>query len=343
MKKLMEKLLALIEDLFDDDIDEDAKETIAASTENEIEDRLAIYQTSRTFNPLLILDIVLSVLVAIPTFGVLPMAGTKLFHPEGNLYFEHLFILVAIAVCTFFLFNVLRKYMYVALLVLLMAYAINHNEKQPSASFLDSVIQDYKTASRKVIEADISFRSYKKVKSQISQNNDLEQILSSGISSKSRNFAVSAATQFYINEDLYDEYGDVVRYFSLFKYLSEHFNYVNDPVGIEYYSTAEETIDNNLSGDCDDRSALIYISIKAIGGQARLILVRGHIYPEVRVGSVPYFEANIVPLLDSLFEQEYTPDYFHHVDRYDQVWLAMDFGNYPGERYSYADIEDIMY
>ena len=123
MNELMEKLKALIEDLFEDDTDEDVKETITESTETEMKDRLAIYQTSRTFNPLLILDIVLSVLVAIPAFGVLPLAGTKLFHPEGNLYFEHLFVLVAIAVCTFFLFNVLRKYMYVALLVLLMAYA----------------------------------------------------------------------------------------------------------------------------------------------------------------------------------------------------------------------------
>jgi hypothetical protein len=343
MDKWMEKILAFIRELFEEDFDEDGKEVATERMDRETNDRPVADRSSRPINPMLILDLVLSALITMPLFSALPMAGTKLFHTGNTLYFEHLFVLAVIALCLLFLFQVFRKYMYAAVLVLLMAYTIHQKEIPSSGSFLAGIVRDYKTASRKVIGSDISFLSLERVKRQNSQHKYLKQILQSDITPKSRNFAVNASIQFFSNKDLYEQFGDIIRYLSLFKYINENFNYVNDPASTEYYSTAEETIDNGLAGDCDDRAALIYASIKAVGGQARLVLVRGHVYPEIYVGSASAFEARVVPLLDSLFEQAYTPDYFHHVDKYQNVWLSFDFGEYPGDTRNYADIEEILY
>jgi hypothetical protein len=343
MEKLMRKIMDFIEDLFIEDFDEDVKEVVSEGVKKETKDHQRTEQTSRLINPLVIIELALSTLITIPLFSALPMSGSKLFDTENNLYFEHLIILVVIAVCIFFLFQVLRKYMYAAVLVLLLAYAINQKEMQPSETFLTNVVQDYKTASRTVIEADISFLSLEKVKRQHSQHKYLKQILKSEISSKSRNFAINASVKSFNSKNLYEQYGNVVRYLSLFQHITENFNYVNDPVNSEYYTPAEETIDNGCSGDCDDRAVLIYVSVKAIGGRARLIRLSGHMYPEVMVGSSTNFEFTIIPLLDSLYKKEYAIDYFHHVDNHDNVWLSFDFGEFPGAYHHYSDIEEIMY
>lgn len=343
MEKIMEKIKAFIEDLFFEDFDEDGKEVVAEEVKKEIKVPQRTEQASRLINPLVIIELALSTLITIPLFSALPMSGSKLFDTENNLYFEHLLIMAVIAVCIFFLFQVLRKYMYAVLLVLLLAYSINQKEVQPSDAFLSSVIQDYKTASRTVIEADISFLSLEKVKRQHSQHKYLKQILKSEISSKSRTFAINASVRSLNSKGLYEQYGNIVRYLSLFQYITENFNYVNDPVNTEYYTTAEETIDNGCSGDCDDRAVLFYVSVKAIGGRARLIRLSGHMYPEVLVGSSTDFEFSVIPLLDSLYKKEHAMDYFHHVDNLDNVWLSFDFGEYPGAYHHYSDIEEIMY
>jgi hypothetical protein len=243
----------------------------------------------------------------------------------------------------FFLFQFLRKYMYVGLSVLLVAYLLNQKEQQSFESFMENVVQDYKTASAKVIGADVSWRSIETLKKKNGSLKYFKEVLRSDVSSISRNFAVSASTQYYNSPDLYDQYGDVVRYLSLFKFLNENFSYVHDPVNRNYYSTAEETIENGLSGDCDEWAGLVYKSVRSIGGQARLIRTSGYIYPEVMVGCSSEFELSLIPLLDSLFKKAYVTDYFHHIDKSDNVWLSFDFGEFPGDTYHYSDIEEIIY
>ena len=233
--------------------------------------------------------------------------------------------------------------MYVGLSVLLVAYLLNQKEQQSFESFMENVVQDYKTASAKVIRADVSWRSIETLKKKNGSLKYFKEVLKSDVSSISRNFAVSASTQYYNSPDLYDQYGDVVRYLSLFKYLYENFSYVHDPVSRNYYSTAEETINNGLAGDCDDWAGLVFKSVRAIGGRTRLILISRHIYPEVLVGSSSEFELSLIPLLDSLYERAYVTDYFHHIDKSDNVWLSFDFGEYPGDIYHYSDIEEVIY
>lgn len=339
----MEKLRVLINNMFEEDIDEAAKVEIKEDAGKRRNDLPAAGPPSPTGKVLFMLDLVLSVLTAIPVFCVIPITGKLLYHTGDNLYIEHLIGLGLISVVIFFLFQFLRKYMYVGLIVLMVAYLLNQNEIESVESFIDNLVQDYKTASTKVIRADFSLRSIETVKKKNGRLKYFKEILKSEISPKSRNFAANASAQYFRSQDLYDRYGDAVRYLSLYKYLNEKFSYVHDPLYRNYYSTAEETIDNGLAGDCDEWSGLVYTSVKAIGGRARLIRISGHIYPEVMVGSSADFELTIIPLLDSLFTREYAIDYFHHVDNLDNVWLSFDFGEYPGEYYHYSDIEEIIY
>jgi len=343
MEKLMEKLKVLINDLFDEDIDEEAKVVIKEDANKRMKDYSVKDQPSLGGKALLMLDLVLSVLTAIPVFCVIPITGKLLYYTGDNLYIEHLIALGLISMSIFFLFRFLRKYMYVGLIVFTLAYLLNQNEIESVELFMDNVVQDYKTASTKVIRADFSLRSIETLKKKNGSPKYFKKILNSEISPKSRNFAAKASAQYFRSQDLYDQYGDAVRYLSLYKYLNEKFSYVHDPLYRNYYSTAEETIDNGLAGDCDEWSGLVYSSIKAIGGRARLIRISGHIYPEVMVGSSDYFELMLIPLLDSLFESEYAIDYFHHIDKLDNVWLSFDFGEYPGDFYHYSDIEEIIY
>jgi hypothetical protein len=303
MNHLIEKIYAFLNDLFEDDIDEEAKvETRENAGETGIDNPNAD-PPSLSGKAFWVLDLVLSVFTAIPIFCAIPITGKLLYHTGDKLYMEHLLGLALISMALFFLFQFLRKYMYVGLSVLLLAYFLNQKEQPSFESFMENVVQDYKTASAKVIRADVSWRSIETLKKKKGSLKYFREVLRSDVSSISRNFAVSASTQYYNCPDLYDQYGDVVRYLSLFKFLNENFSYVHDPVNRNYYSTAKETIENGLAGDCDEWAGLVYKSVRAIGGQARLIRTSGHIYPEVMVGSSAEFELSLVPLLDSLFKK----------------------------------------
>jgi hypothetical protein len=344
MEKLMEKLKALINEMFEDDIDEEEKVVIREDAPKRMKDRPVGDQPvgdqpSLGGRALIMFELLLSVLIAIPVFCVIPITGKLQYHTGDNLFIEHLIGLGLIAMSIFFLFHILKQYMYVGLLSIILVYALNQNEFDSFEAFMDKVAQDYITASAKVIQADFSFRSIETLKKKNGNPKYFKKVLNSEISSKSRNFAAKASAQYFRSQDLYDRYGDVVRYLSLYKYLNENFSYVPDPLYRNYYSTAEETIDNGLAGDCDEWSGLVYTSVKAIGGRARLIRVSRHIYPEVLVGSIDDFELKVIPLLDSLWESEYALGYFHHVDKQDNVWLSFDFGDY----YHYSDIEEVIY
>lgn len=145
-----------------------------------------------------------------------------------------------------------------------------------------------------------------------------------------RNFAVEAAQANFYDRSLYREYGNVIRYFSIFKEVVQ-WTYIPDPVGEEYYAYASETI-HHLSGDCDDYSILMAACIKAIGGEVRLIHTKSHIYPEVKVSHKRDFD-KIVDLIKRklFFKESLGGTIYYHVDRDDYVWLNFDYtSRYPG-------------
>jgi hypothetical protein len=148
---------------------------------------------------------------------------------------------------------------------------------------------------------------------------------------KVRNFAVTASVKYFNGDDLYRQYGDLVRYCSIFKTINEQWKYVNDPKGEEYFAKASESL-QHFSGDCDDYSALMCAAIKAVGGNTRLVIVEGHIFPEVNIGSKNNFDRVAFMITRNLFKKEYNGKaIFGHTDEEGNVWLNFDYtATYPG-------------
>jgi len=76
----------------------------------------------------------------------------------------------------------------------------------------------------------------------------------------------------------------------IWEYINKNWKYVNDPNGPDYYSPASNTINNGLTGDCDDFAILISAMVEAIGGTSRIVTATndkgdGHAYAEVYIGT----------------------------------------------------------
>ncbi len=143
-----------------------------------------------------------------------------------------------------------------------------------------------------------------------------------------RNFAVEGSTR-YFHDEYYRKYGRIVRYFSLFKHIRLNWKYVNDPLGLDYYSPPTESI-GLLAGDCDDYSILMASSIMAIGGEARIVITSGHMYTEVKVGKVEDLD-KISYAVRALFPDEINGGKIHFHETNGDLWLNFDYtAGYPG-------------
>jgi hypothetical protein len=148
---------------------------------------------------------------------------------------------------------------------------------------------------------------------------------------KVRNFAIMATTKHFKNIKGYSDYRNLIQCFAVFKEINSRWNYVNDPKNGDYIATAHESL-LYFSGDCDDHSTLMAAAIRSIGGTPRLIHTKGHIYPEILIGSrkdlekVNYLIKNILFVEESLNKQ-----INYHIDERNQVWLNLDYtAKYPG-------------
>ena len=74
-----------------------------------------------------------------------------------------------------------------------------------------------------------------------------------------RQFAVKSAVNYFNDKELYRKYGNVIRYFSIFKTINQ-WNYISDPQGLDYFAKASESA-QLLAGDCDDHAILMAASI----------------------------------------------------------------------------------
>jgi hypothetical protein len=157
-----------------------------------------------------------------------------------------------------------------------------------------------------------------------------------------RRFAVKSSLMYFNEKELYQEYGQIVRYFSVFKVINE-WNYIQDPKDEDYYATASESIEL-LAGDCDDHSILMAACIKAIGGEVRIIHTEGHLYPEVKVGKEEDLNRIVFLIKRELFYKESLGErIFYHLDNEGNVWLNLDYtGKYPGARFLNEKILGIL-
>lgn len=145
-----------------------------------------------------------------------------------------------------------------------------------------------------------------------------------------RNFAVAHSLESF--DGSWTKYQQVARELSLFKYINRHFKYVPDPRDNEYYATPKETILNGLGGDCDDHALLMGSCMEAIGAQARLVIVKGHMYPELFVGNKSDFQT-FQDAVKELFADQHVAKICYH-EHNGQYWVNLDYSaSYPGGPY----------
>lgn len=158
-----------------------------------------------------------------------------------------------------------------------------------------------------------------------------------------RNFSVVISLKHFNDPYLNRRYGQVIRYFSIFKEIKNRWNYVYDPGKVEYYAPASESI-VHLSGDCDDYAILMATCIMSVGGESRIVRTIGHVYPEVKIcHKQDFIKYNL--LIRQLFEKESkNKDIFYHEDEEGYVWLNFDYTDrYPGGKFMNPKIIGILH
>jgi hypothetical protein len=148
---------------------------------------------------------------------------------------------------------------------------------------------------------------------------------------KIRNFAIVAINKNFMNLKGYHDYSTIVQAFAVFKEINSRWNYVSDPKGHDYIAKATESV-QYLSGDCDDHSIFMAACIKSIGGTMRLIHTKGHIYPELLIGSKIDLERINYAIKKELFPTESrNKPINYHIDERGKIWLNLDYtAKYPG-------------
>lgn len=145
---------------------------------------------------------------------------------------------------------------------------------------------------------------------------------------KVRAFAVENSTR-YFHDEYYRKFGKAARYFSLFKHIRLNWKYVNDPLGMDYYSPPTESM-GLLAGDCDDYAILMASSVMAIGGEARVVISPTHMYTEVKVGTMEDIE-QVSFALRTLFPDELNGGKIHFHETGGDLWVNFDYtASYPG-------------
>lgn len=145
-----------------------------------------------------------------------------------------------------------------------------------------------------------------------------------------RNFSVKHSLENF--GEYQNKYGMLVRYLSLFKYINHNFKYVPDSKRDEYYATPRETILNGLGGDCDDHSILMASSLMSIGADCRLVIIEGHMYPELYVGDKDAFNLMQQAVVQLFPSKNLDRIYYHEYDG--EYWINLDYtANHPGGPY----------
>jgi Ca2+/Na+ antiporter len=148
---------------------------------------------------------------------------------------------------------------------------------------------------------------------------------------KIRNFAIMATSKHFKDVKGYHDYFTLIQSFAVFKEINTRWYYVSDPKGHDYIANATESL-QYLSGDCDDHSIFMAACIKSIGGTTRLIHTKGHIYPEIYIGTKKDLEKINYAIKKILFpfESKNKPINYH-IDERGNIWLNLDYtAKYPG-------------
>ncbi|CAL1521292.1 hypothetical protein MMC2321_05086 [Chitinophaga sp. MM2321] len=145
-----------------------------------------------------------------------------------------------------------------------------------------------------------------------------------------RNFSVKHSLEYY--DEYFYKFGKITRFLSLFRYINTHFKYVLDSRRDEYFATPQETIQNGLGGDCDDHSLLMTSCLQSIGARCRIVLIKGHAYPELYCGDKDDFEIMKQAII-TLFPKPVVREIYYH-ELKGEYWINLDYtARHPGGPY----------
>ncbi|MBC9931460.1 transglutaminase-like domain-containing protein [Chitinophaga qingshengii] len=145
-----------------------------------------------------------------------------------------------------------------------------------------------------------------------------------------RNFSVKHSLDYY--DEYFYKYGKITRFLSLFRYINGNFKYVLDSRRDEYFATPQETIQNGLGGDCDDHSILMTSCLQSIGARCRIVLIKGHAYPELYCGTKEDFEIMKQAII-TLFPKPVIKELYYH-ELKGEYWINLDYtARHPGGPY----------
>lgn len=151
-----------------------------------------------------------------------------------------------------------------------------------------------------------------------------------------RNFSVQHSLEYF--DTYHYKYRELARYLSLFKYINDNFKYVSDNQRDEYYATPRETILNGLGGDCDDHSILMASCLMSIGATCRLVIIEGHMYPEMYAGNEADFNRLQQAVIQLFNNQQIDRIYYHENEG--EYWINLDYtAHYPGGPYMNDNIK----
>ncbi|MEO7976407.1 transglutaminase family protein [Flavobacterium sp.] len=275
---------------------------------------------------------VLSLLVTIPIFIILHQNLIDLNWPFN---LDRIFIFIFLLAVIFFLLMLLRTIILICiavyLLVLFYGTVIgNYGFTEISEDYNSMVytMSDNPFPQDIIVAKLLPFPNKSKIINAIEYQNP-----------KVRNFAIMATNEHFKGIKGYSDYRTIIQCFAVFKEINSRWNYVNDPKEGDYIATASESL-QYFSGDCDDHSILMAASVRSIGGTPRLIHTKGHIYPEILIGSLIDLEKVNYLIKNVLFVRESKNKKLHyHIDERGQVWLNLDYtAKYPGGPFMYEEI-----
>jgi hypothetical protein len=267
---------------------------------------------------------VLNILIAIPVFII---AHQNLIELNWAFNIDRIILFLALIVIIQIILRLLRTIIIICIVlyVLLLVYGTvignyGFNSVYEDYDSMIYTMSDNPNPQDIIISKLLPFPNKSKILSAIEYKNP-----------KVRNFAVMATTQNFKNVKGYADYRTMIQCFAVFKEINERWNYVSDPKDGDYIATASESLDF-FSGDCDDHSILMAAAIRAIGGTPRLIHTKGHIYPEILIGTMKDLETANYLIKNVLFTKEsYRKQLHYHIDERGQIWLNLDYtAKYPG-------------
>lgn len=267
---------------------------------------------------------VLNILIAIPVFIIVHQ---NLFNPNWFFNLDRVVLFILIVVIIQLILRFLRTIILIciALYVLVLFYGsvignYGFNSVYEDYNSMMYTMSDNPYPQDIIIAKLLPFPNKSKIVNAIEYQNP-----------KIRNFAIMATSKYFKDVRGYSDYRTIIQCFAVFKEINRRWNYVSDPKEGDYIATASESL-LYFSGDCDDHSILMAASVKAIGGTPRLIHTKGHIYPEILIGSNIDLEKVNFLIKNVLFVNESNEKQLHyHIDERGQVWLNLDYtATYPG-------------